>query len=144
MGAANSAPGIDRFLRIGFLLAIVLLWLGGIGGSLQPSRLALLLLAPIAVSVLFDSTKPKSAVIAWSLASVGCILALGCLSLLWAPSFTDGASRLLVVAIGMSAFLCAAAMARSIESARAIRDAWALAGGFLRSRHRQSFCVRFG
>lgn len=107
--------------------AVALLCLGGLGGSLQPSRLILLLYGVPALAHLLAQARLRTPA-EWSAVGACSLLALfGALSLAWTPVPVDGLQMLAVVAIGMLA-ICLACMSRkTIAAARCVRDGWSLA-----------------
>ena len=106
-----------------FPVGVFSLWLGGIGGSYQPSRLIILL----GLAVL--ATNPRGVVLVRSagpvyLAYVSIIM-LGVMTLPLTPNFTAGVSLIVTVALGMCAVLLIT-REPTIGDARRVRDAWAI------------------
>lgn len=113
-------------LRI-LVLTIVLLALGGLGGSFQPSRLLLVgfILVPLAALIAKpDHVSPADRV---TISCFALIALFGTLSLSWTLDFTAGVARMAVVLTGMSAAIYVATSPKSLSAARRMRDAWSIA-----------------
>lgn len=117
------------FFRSGLALraAIVLLALGGLGGSLQPSRLVLVVVGIPALLLLVAGARlgaaPRLPAVFMALA----MLLFGTLSLAWSPALEDGLRLLLVVFIGLLSVPLACLCDRKLSVARDVRDAWSWA-----------------
>lgn len=107
--------------------AILLLSLGGLGGSFQPSRLVLLAFLALPLATLI--ARPTLASRA-DHAAVACLLfmaTLGALSLTWTLDLVAGLARMAVVLTGMTAAVYVAAAPKTLLVARHVRDAWGMA-----------------
>jgi hypothetical protein len=108
-------------------VAVVLLCLGGLGGSLQPSRLVLLVYGLPALAHLLTRAQLRTPAEWSAVGACSLLVFFGALSLTWTPVPVDGLQMLVVVAIGMLA-ICLACMSRkTIAAARCVRDGWSLA-----------------
>jgi hypothetical protein len=108
-------------------LAIMLLSLGGLGGSLQPSRIVMLVGSVVALVALLGMSARLTSLDAVGVLFVAVLLAGGALSLAWTPAAADGASMLVVATVNSLAIALACACGRTPDVARSVRDAWTAA-----------------
>ena len=106
------------------IAAILLLSLGGLGGSFQPSRLVLL--AGFAfVFIRFagrlrHAHRLETSAMLFSIV----ILLLGGLTMFWTPNLPKGVGLWVTVAVGFLAFPIVISSNKSLSYARRLRDAW--------------------
>ncbi len=122
--ASARVVRVESLLHGGFIAGVFLLWLGGLGGSLQPSRLVLLaMLALIAlvsrIVVLVPAVYPVYVAYA-------AILALGVLTLPLSTDVRAGLALISTVLLGMTSILFIRTRI-SWQGARQVRDAWSAA-----------------
>ena len=109
-------------------VAIVLLALGGLGGSLQPSRIVLMAIGAPSLAMLMAPRWSFSARVEAGAMLMGLsLLLLGALSLIWSPAKGDGAGLWAAVAVGLLALPIAFMCKTDWASARQLRDAWSWA-----------------
>lgn len=127
--AEQSICSPRAFVRPDLLLrvAIVLLALGGLGGSLQPSRLILLASVGPFIGILLSQWKEIHGAERVAIITCFFLVLAGAVSLLWTPDVAAGASRMAVVVVGMSSLALAVTAPKSFSVAREVRDAWSIA-----------------
>ena len=112
-------------ITVGFIGSILLLDLGGIGGSFQVSRLLILALFPFAC-VKYFANYPRSE-IRRVLNCIGTMLILGIISIFWSYDQWAGLLLLSAVGVGMAALVYAGALPRSIGTVKLVCNAWTVA-----------------
>jgi hypothetical protein len=131
LGSRDLAPkplrgnSVYRWLAIRiYAIAIVLLFLGGTGGSYQPSRLLVIPLGIIATLFVLNNRRHHNKIEAITILFCSITLIFGAFSLLWTPDFESGLNLLITVSIGLLAVLTPLAFARNLSSANLVSDAW--------------------
>lgn len=112
---------IESLLRWCFVAGVFSLWLGGLGGSFQPSRLILF----VALSVIFlVARRVIVSPVGWPIyGGFVSILVLGVLTLPFSEDPKSGLALMTTVALGMASILLVRGPV-NLRTARQIRDAW--------------------
>jgi hypothetical protein len=127
IAAATVSPRVMRIeslLHGGLIGGVFLLWLGGLGGSLQPSRLVLVAMLALIVFVSRAVVLVRGAYPVY--AAYALIFALGVLTIPLSTDVRGGLSLMSTMVLGMTSILLVRTRI-SWRGARQVRDAWSAA-----------------